>query len=193
MPGPGTKLSPVVAVGIILCFLIGIGVGAVGMFTFGLPLLGYEVYSLKGKAVAAAGGDGADEEADKAPPKKAERKKGNPKAELETLVTKLDVLTQKPLAVHLDKDQEQKVREQLKGLDTLNALSPLDAQRRLDALLKILQGQREPLEKAGFRWPQEKEAEAPGDPRMRPPNPFRAEPAAGHLRSLEARLGKAGS
>jgi hypothetical protein len=113
------------------------------------------------------------------------------KAQLNTLVTKLDILTQKPLTVNLDADEKKQVREQLKGLGELDQLTEDDAKQRLDGLLKALESQKEPLEAAGIRWPG---SVAPGTPSVNDaPNPFKDERSAKHLQALEQRLGNAGS
>jgi hypothetical protein len=59
----------------------------------------------------------------------------------------------KPLVVTLDDDQKAKVQEQLKGLESMEELTAEEAKTRLDALLAIVEDQRETLEAAGYRWP----------------------------------------
>lgn len=113
----------------------------------------------------------------------------NPKTQLVTLVTKLDQLTAKPLAVTLDDDQKAKVEEQLKELETMDALSTDEAKKRLDTLHAIIENQRETLEAAGYRWPGG--GGGPG-PRVtgvtESDNPFTGEANASRLKALHERL-----
>ena len=110
-----------------------------------------------------------------------------PKAQLTTLVTKLDVLTRKPLAVDLTPEQKKQVQEQLAGIDANDALSDDDAKAKLDAILKLVEGHKATLEAAGFRWPT---AGAGGMPPQTPPNPLKVGEGNEHLKSLRSTLGK---
>ncbi len=110
------------------------------------------------------------------------------KSQLNTLVAKLDILTQKPLTVNLDDAQKKQVQEQLKGLDALDELTEADAKQRLDALLEVVKDQKEQLSVVGFRWPGEKGGGFGGAKDV--PNPFKEEPNAKRLQALEQRLGK---
>jgi hypothetical protein len=112
----------------------------------------------------------------------------NSKNQLATLVAKLDLLTHKPLAVRLDAQQKDKMREQLKDLDD-GELSEEKAKERLDALLEILKDQRKTLEDAGYRWPGQG-----GGGFQRPadvPNPFKVEQNEQHLKALRELLAEA--
>jgi hypothetical protein len=111
------------------------------------------------------------------------------KTQLNTLVAKLDHLTQKPLTVSLDDEQKKQVQEQLQGLGALDELTEDDAKKRLDGLLDVLKTQKETLSVAGFQWPGEKGGGFQGPKDVA--NPFKDEPNARHLQSLEQRLGKA--
>jgi hypothetical protein len=108
------------------------------------------------------------------------------KGQLVSLVTKLDQLTKKPLEVKLTDDQRAKIAKQLEGLDAAGDVSEDDAKKRLDSILATIEGDKETLEAAGFRWP--------GD---NPPrtssadNPFSEGEAKDHLKELQGRLGKA--
>ncbi len=81
----------------------------------------------------------------------------SPKSQLATLVTKLDQLTAKPLAINFTADEKKKVREHLSGLSAKDEISDEDAKKRLDGLLEIIEAaqgnngsSRIPL--AGRRW-----------------------------------------
>jgi hypothetical protein len=109
------------------------------------------------------------------------------KAQLATLVTKIDQLTDKPLELHLSAEQRKKIQEAIKGLGEQQELSNDEAQKKLDALLELLKDQKDTLEAAGFRWPGGQR----GGPPRRPtdmPNPFTDEQSKKHLESLEKRL-----
>jgi len=110
-----------------------------------------------------------------------------PKTQLTQLVTKLDVLTAKPLAIQLTDDQKSKVREQLKGLSADEELSDDEAKKRLDALLAVLQDQKGTLIEAGYFWPGEGGPPSGGG---QTPNPFKEGKDAEHLKALDERLGK---
>ena len=109
----------------------------------------------------------------------------SPKTQLAQLVTKLDVLTAKPLTLELTDSQRNKVRTQLKGLTEEENLSEEEAKKRLDALLEVLKDQRATLEEAGYFWPGS--FQMPPSP---PSNPFKEGKAADHLKALDERLGR---
>jgi hypothetical protein len=113
----------------------------------------------------------------------------NPKTQLATLVAKLDVLTNEPLAVRLNEEQKKKMREQLQTLDEQESLSDEDAKARLDALLDIVKEQRPTLEAAGYRWPGGGGGGRGGRPAALP-NPFRDEQNGKHLKALQNQLSK---
>jgi hypothetical protein len=106
-----------------------------------------------------------------------------PKFQLTTLVTKLDLLTKKPLSVELTPDQKKQIQEQLAGLETADTLSNEEAQAKLDALLKVVEGHRATLEAAGFPWP------GAAFPKLAD-NPLKEGPGNDHLKSLRTTLGK---
>jgi hypothetical protein len=108
------------------------------------------------------------------------------KTQLATLVTKLDQLTGKPLVVHLTPEMKAKVQEQLKGLIDAEEIKDEDAQKRLDALLEILQSEKETMEAAGYRWPGQGGG-PPGGP-ADAPNPFRTPETGKKLKELQERL-----
>jgi hypothetical protein len=114
-----------------------------------------------------------------------------PKAQLASLVTKLDQLTSGKLTLQLTDDEKKAVAEQTKGLLGKKEISDKDAQKRLDALLEVLGKHRGTLEAAGFRFP------GAGGGRRGPnrPNPFTDETNGEHLKALRERVGagKAGA
>lgn len=115
----------------------------------------------------------------------------NTKAQLASLITKLDLLTHKSLAVTLDAEQKKKVRESVQKLDEGKELSDDEAKAKLDDLQKILnEDQRKTLEAAGYRWPAQgggRGGGRGGAPET-PPNPFREGENSEHLKSLLAEL-----
>jgi hypothetical protein len=123
----------------------------------------------------------------------------NSKAQLATLINKLEVLTQKPLIIKLDDEKQKKLAEQVQGLEAKEELSEEDAKNRLEAILVIVKDDRETLEAAGYRWPGERPAGGPGGGPGggRPadvPNPFKEGDNNKHLKALQELLakGKAG-
>jgi hypothetical protein len=131
----------------------------------------------------------------------------NPRTQLAQLVNKLDTLTAKPLSVQLTPDQKQQVKEQLAGLDAKDELGEEEAKAKLDALLKVVEGQKDTLVAAGYFWPGGGGGGPPGGgggggfggggPPGGPPgggnpnaNPFKTGQNADHLKSLQTTLGK---
>ena len=110
----------------------------------------------------------------------------NPKTQLTQLVAKLDTLTKKPLVVELTPDQKKQVKELLADLDGKESLSDDDAKAKYEAILKLVEGNKETFEAAGFRWPGGAFA-PPGDP---PANPFKEGEPASRLKSLRETIGK---
>jgi hypothetical protein len=200
---PGGQLK---VPGIILALVGGLGLGVAG----GVILMGTMGYELRSPE---ASNPPAPEGAPGAPPGGMGRGGGmvampmpggrggrggggpNYKAQLATLVVKLDVLTEKPLTVQLSEDQRKKVKEALKGLDG-DELSDEDAQKKMDDLHELLKDQTGTLEAAGFRWPGEGGGRGGGRGGRGgpdgPSNPFKTDDNAKHLKSLEERLDKKG-
>jgi hypothetical protein len=119
----------------------------------------------------------------------------SPKVQLANLVDKLDVLTRKPLAVDLEGDKKKKVLEQLRGLGEKDELTDEEAGAKLEALLKVLEGDRATLEAVGYNWPGAPPAgrgggRGRGGPPPVPPNPFKQENNREHLEALQKRLEK---
>ena len=151
----------------------GLGKGG-GMPVGGMPGLGKG--GDKGAGGKAAGGGG----------------KGgftpNPKIQLTQLVAKLDTLTKKPLVVTLTADQKKQVHDLLADLDSKEAISDDDAKAKYEAILKLVEGQKETFEAAGYRWPGA--ASAPPVPGEPPPNPFKDGDPATRLKSLRESMAK---
>jgi hypothetical protein len=118
------------------------------------------------------------------------------KAQLTTLVGKLDQLTQRPIFIELNSDQKKKIREQLQGLSEKDLVSDEDAKTRLDALLELLKDKKETLEEAGYRWPGAGGGGGfggggfGGGGGQQPANPFKEGDGNKHLKSLLAVLSK---
>jgi hypothetical protein len=124
----------------------------------------------------------------------------NYKMQLANLVGKLDVLTDKPLAIRLDKEQQQEVKKVLDGLDKQDELSDDDAKEKFEKLHDILKDQTSTLNAAGYNWPAE--GGGGGGPRgggggprggggpEQPSNPFKTEQNKKHLEELVGRLDK---
>src|SRR5262245_8225460 len=167
------KVPATVATGLI-CTLVGIGLGALGMANKDL------IVPPKPKSTTAAPGDGP------MMPPGPRPSSPSPTAQLVGLVAKLDLLTQKPLTVTLTDEEKAKLAEQLKGLDADTPLGDEEIKKRLDAILEIVKDDREALEAAGYSWP--------GDTRIRPrggaPNPFTEVDNTAHLKGLRERLPK---
>lgn len=111
----------------------------------------------------------------------------NDKAQLVTLIGKLDQLTGSPLTLKLSDEQRTVIREQLKDLPEHDEVSDEDAKKRLDAILESLKDHRAVLEAAGYRWPG---APAPKTGGLAPPNPFKGGPDSVKLHSLQEKLKK---
>jgi hypothetical protein len=107
-----------------------------------------------------------------------------PKDRLVSLVNKLDLLTSQGPAVKLTDDQKAKIREKLSGLADKEEITDEDAQKTLEDILEIVEGDRKSLELAGFQYPG-----AGGDFPRPIPNPFKYKANADHLKTLQDRLG----
>ncbi len=207
---------PTVVASSLVCLLLGAGGGVLGMC-----LLGYSLTPIGGKDEGEGGpkaankstfgGQGAPPGMGGGPPGgggggppgmggggggMGGGGRGNPsKGQLASLVTKLDQLTQKPLAVNLSDEQRAKVSEQLKGLDDMEDLSDEEAQKRLNGLLAVLEKDKETLEAAGYRWPSAGGGGGGGmmggPPAAPPKNPFKEGKNGEHLKSLEKTAAKA--
>jgi hypothetical protein len=177
------KVPAIVATGVI-CLVIGVGGGILTMMEFGYTLKEPESKTTPQAMGGGRGGPGGNRQGGiggmfRGP---------SPKNQLATLVTKLDLLTKKPLAIHLNEEERAKMREQLQGLADKDKLSDKEAKKRLDAVLKILEAQKDTLTAAGYRWPGQ------GRGGFRPPadapNPFKEKQNGQHLQSLQQQLAK---
>ena len=116
----------------------------------------------------------------------------NSKAQLALLVTKLDLLTAKPLTVQLDTDQKKKVQEQLAGLDGKEELTEEEAKKKVEALQELLKDQRDTLEEVGYRWEGGQGGggggRGAGGRGEQPKNPFKEGNPNKHLKDLLQRV-----
>jgi len=113
------------------------------------------------------------------------------KTRLASLVAKLDVLTQKPLSINLNEEQQKKLQAELKGLDEKEQLSTEECDERLKAILALLtDDNRETLQEVGFRTQRGGGQGGIGQLPQTPPNPFKTEENAKHLKALQEKVGK---
>ena len=185
------KIPAILATGV-LCLVTGLGLGILGTTFFGFPAYPTSVEVQEapggppGGAMPKGGGPpGAMPKGGGTPGGGMGGPRGpNAKTQLVSLVTKLDLLTQKPLTVSLNPEQKKRVAERLKGLESQESLADEDAKARLTALLEILKDQKGTLEAAGYRWPGERFSR-PADM----PNPFKDEKNGKALGALQERMG----
>lgn len=181
---------PAIIVSSVVCLMIGVGIGVVGMSGFGYkpPL---ETFASAGQPPAPRGapakGDPAKGGGEKGKKGKGGGFGGGPKTQLAQLVTRLDVLTGRNLHLDLPAETCAKVYQQLQDMAGDQELSDETARQKLDALLDLLRDQKEPLEAAGFRWP---EGGGRGGGPMGGGNPFKDEKTAKHLKDLQERMEK---
>ena len=114
----------------------------------------------------------------------------SPKLQLVQLISKLDVLTAKPLTVELTPEQRKQTKELLSDLESKDRLSDEEAQAKLTALLKLVEGNKQALKDAGYLWPGEAGAGNRGAAPTKEENIFRSAPNADRLKSLQSTLGK---
>lgn len=176
---------PAVVVSSMLCLAIGVGLGVLAMTAFGYQWQPTSDASSTGMPVATKGSAKAPAGGDKG---KKGRGGFGPKTQLGQLVTRLDVLTSKPLYLDLSAETRLRVHEQLQGLAPDQDLTDDVARQKLDGLLEILKDHKETLEAAGFRYP---DAAAPRFPAATGGNPFKDERTAKHLQDLQQRMQKA--
>jgi len=168
----------------VICLGLGAVAGVGGMGLFGYKLKAPDL--AKGSPPAAMmgmmGGGGG-----KMGMMMGKKGGGGPKSQLENLIVKLDVLTQRPLKIELSKEQANKVAAEVSELAGAD-LTDEDAKKHLDSLLETLKDQKETLVAAGFRWPTEQ-----GAGLKRPFGMGGGAPPVDlpkHLKALEQRLGK---
>jgi len=194
MEGESIKV-PGFVVSSIICLLVSIG-ATVGVMLY----LGYKrgetVYEQQKEAKAMQGQPGGASPAGIRPgvmegdDAKAKMSQGlgdpRPAQQAVALVAKLDELTAEEGKLQLTAEQAAKVREQVLALAVPDFLGDSVAREHLDAMLKVLENQRQVLEGAGIKWPG-----ANYNPNVRPEkNPFKEGEPAKHAKSLEERLGK---
>jgi hypothetical protein len=170
------KLSAVVMVSL-ASLAVGFGVGMLTMIYFGYQMdPDNKINRSAPPAMGAPGGAG--------PPG---ARRPNPKVVLANLIVKLDQLTGEPLAIKLTEAQKSMVRAQARDLlDKNTSLTDAKAEKKLAALLRAFEENKNALTAAGFRWP----GENPSGPPMVPPNPLLMIPTnTRHLQSLLARVG----
>jgi hypothetical protein len=117
---------------------------------------------------------------------KGKGKGPSPKAQLATLVTKIDQLVEEPLSLNLSSAQRSVIREQIKGLETAEGVDDDEAKTRLEAILEAVKDDRATLEAAGYRWPGATGLQMPGVAS----NPFQEPENRKHLAALQANLAK---
>ncbi len=191
---------PAGVLGTIAGFVTGIALGVIGMAGFGYHLDPTALASgpNTGGAPPPGMGEGKGFGAPKGMPGgfggppgfgggegKGKGKGPSPKAQLATLVTKLQQLTGKPLALSLSAAQRLAISEQIKGLDTADELDDEDAKTRLEAILDAVKDERPTLEAVGYRFPN-----AGGSFQIPGPvaNPFREAENQKRLAALQANL-----
>ncbi len=111
-----------------------------------------------------------------------------PRYQLANLVTVINKLTDKPLAITLTDDQKAQLAEQLANLDTAESINDADARKRLEAILEILKADRATLESFGIRFPGR---DLDKRPTITMPNPFADAKYGKSLTELMSRLSKA--
>jgi hypothetical protein len=114
------------------------------------------------------------------------------KMQLTLLIAKLDQLIGKPIVIELTPEQKKQAASLLADLETRDALTEEEAKEKLNALLKLLESQKDMLTAAGYRWPGTPPGGGGGGPPggMLPPNPFKMGESADRLKSLQSTLGK---
>jgi len=112
------------------------------------------------------------------------------KMQLTLLIAKLDQLIGKPIVVELTPEQKKKTADLLADLETREALTEDEAKEKLDALLQLLESQKDKLTAAGYRWPGTPPGGGSPPGGMLPPNPFKIGESAERLKSLQTTLGK---
>jgi hypothetical protein len=204
------KVPAALATGII-CLLLGGGVGAVTVWAAVGKMdpqakaapsedegKGADPGSPNGKAKGAGPmGGGSDKKSGGGDKKGGGAARGpNPKTQLAQLVGKLDVLTTETLHIELTTEQKKQAKELLADLAEKEAITDEEAKAKFEALLKLLEPNKKPLEDAGFRWPSAGGmgggGGGGGGPSTPPPNPFKTGTGdnAERLKSLQTTLGK---
>ena len=173
---------PVIVTASIICFALGAAGGVFAMMSFG-----YAWKKPQGPPPGPPGGGGMPQGGmpfgkmpfGKMPFGKMPSEETDPKNMLAKLIVKLDQLSQKPLKIDLNAEQQKKVLEQLKGLvGEKQELSTEEATNRITSLLEILKDHKETLAASGFGPP---DRQVDSDPLM-------DESTQKHLQSLQKRF-----
>jgi hypothetical protein len=194
------KVPPVVPAGF-AGLAVGFAAGVIWLAGFGYKPLGdgddpANAAAPKGDAVPKGGGGGKGGAG-----KGGGMPKGglggappSPRNQLVTLINALDVLVDRPVAVTLTAEDRAAIAAQLRGLDAAGEIKEDEAKAKLDAILKVVEKNRNALEAVGYRWP------SPGGkgglgPKGGPPapegtNPFQVPETAAKVKSLQDRLAK---
>lgn len=186
---------PAIVVGVIGGLLTGAGLGVLAMAAFGWHWVQQEITNGDNSPPPMLGGGGG-------PPGMMAMMGGgppgmrggsgrgpNPKAQLAALVSKLDILTHKPLQITLTAEQKRKVRELIRKLDEKKELHEDEAEAKLKGLWEILnEDQRKTLGAAGYRWPDQGGGRGRGGPPAPSPNPFIEGEPKEHLESLRLQV-----
>jgi hypothetical protein len=201
MSAMNPSVPAVVSTGLI-CLALGVGAGVVTTQLYG-PFMAGEKKSpnspedmlakgempLPGPPVAAGmGGEGKGKGKGKGKGGMGGAGRGpSARAQLVRLVSKLDQLTGEGLTIRLTDEQKAKLAEQLAGLDKLEELKDDEADKRLKAILEVIENTRATLEAAGYTWP----GAAPmARPQPDAANPFSDAENSKPLKALQERVGK---
>jgi hypothetical protein len=188
----------------------GFGAGAVGL-TCGIVLMGLFGYQTeqKGKEENAAPNERAQaatkDMADMMKGQKGGANKGGgaPKGggggakggfgpsstqQLSSLITALDNVAEKPIHIKLTDEQRKTIMEELKELNAAERVNDEVAKAKLDALLKVLEPQKEELRTVGYIWPGSGGGFGGAGKKEQMSNPFKDGLSAQRLKSLLERL-----
>jgi hypothetical protein len=190
----GKVKLPAIIASSLSCLVLGIAAGVLLLASFGYT------WKSKQESDANVAEEGGKQGAPKGGmpkggmPKGGMPKGGGPQApspttQLVQLITKLNLLTDKPLSVQLSDDRKKKIAEQIKDLSKKEALDDDEAETRLKAILEVIKEDRATMEAAGYRWPVLGGSRPNGPPKA-PVNPFKDEAAAKELKALQDRVEK---
>ncbi len=193
---------PGIVVGIIGGIAVGSAAGAVGLARYGEPKRPAEAAAGAAAGVASGGpgammapGFGGPGGPGGGPGRPGRGGPGGPvgfgggppdhKVQLGNLVDRVIILALKPPTFTLTDEQKKQALAQLDGLEKPDELSQEEAEKRLEALQKVLEGQSDSLRKISTGGPGRG---GPGGRPPTPPNPFKEEKKAQELKELRAWL-----
>jgi hypothetical protein len=182
------KVPALISVGLI-CFVCGLGAGAVGNEALGNLVKKWREQPAGGGGDS-TGGSGKGKMEPTGGMGGMAMGRPSPKSQLTILVVKLDQVTAKKLTINLSEEKRAKLRAQLEGLDKKEMLSDADANKRMEAILEIVKEYRPTLEAAGYRWPGGGGGGGGMQQQNNAPNPFTTEQNAKHLKSLQEQVAK---